>query len=431
MAAKSDSIGSLPLLGCIADDFTGATDMANTLVKNGMRTVQLLGVPDSATPVPDADAIVVALKSRTIPPAEAVEMSVAALDWLRKAGVRQYFFKYCSTFDSTEQGNIGPVAEALLDRLGADFTIACPAFPENGRTIYQGHLYVGDVLLSDSSMRNHPLTPMTDSNLVRFLGKQTAGPVGLVPFSAVDSGAEAVRGAFDDARSSGTRIAVVDAVTDRHLQVIGEACRDVALMTGGSGVAMGLPENFRRAGDLPENSRADELPPIAGAEAVISGSCSPATLGQVERMKAACPVFVIDPLALAEGRDLVSEALDWATPKLGRDRVLISASAPPDQVAEVQQRLGVAEAGELVERAFASIAVQLADSGVRRLVVAGGETAGAVVGALGIRALRIGREISPGVPCTVAIGEPNMALALKSGNFGGPDFFAEALDIMP
>lgn len=423
--------GGAPLLGCVADDFTGATDLANTLVRNGMRTVQLLGVPDAATPVPEADAVVVALKSRTVPVADAVARSTAALDWLRAAGAEQFFFKYCSTFDSTEKGNIGPVAEALLARLGGRFTIACPAFPENGRTVYRGHLFVGDLLLSDSSMRNHPLTPMTDANLVRFLGCQTKGRVGLVAFPTVAAGAEAIRAAFRKLEEDGTGIAVVDAVTDRDLAAIGEACAGLALVTGGSGVALGLPENFRRRGRLAGDRVADAVPSVAGAEAVISGSCSPATLDQVARFAENGPVFLIDPLALAEGRDLVEEALQWARGRSGKGPLLVSASAPAEKVAEVQKRLGAMAAGELVERALADIAVGLVAAGVRRLVVAGGETAGAVVGALGVRGLRIGREIAPGVPCTVSLGDPPMALALKSGNFGDADFFVKAFRTMP
>jgi len=421
---------SAPLLGCVADDFTGATDLANTLVKNGMKTVQLLGVPETATPVPEADAVVVALKSRTIPPAEAVAQSVAALDWLKAAGARQFFFKYCSTFDSTEKGNIGPVAEALMARLGTGISIACPAFPENARTIYKGHLFVGDLLLSDSSMRSHPLTPMTDANLVRFLGRQMQGKVGLVPFATVAAGAGAIRDSFRRLEAERFRMAIVDAVTDYDLTAIGEACAELALITGGSGVALGLPANFRRQGLLAADRAADALPAVVGTEAVISGSCSPATLGQVARMQETCPSFAIDPLALADGRDQVAEALEWARGYLGKTPVLVYASASAETVARVQKRLGVMAAGELVERALAGIATGLAAAGVRRLVVAGGETAGAVVGALGVRGLAIGREIDPGVPCTVSLGETPMALALKSGNFGVTDFFLKALRTM-
>jgi len=421
--------GAAPLLGCIADDMTGATDLANTLVRQGMRAVQMIGVPE--TPPPDADAVVVALKSRTVPAAEAVALSTAALGWLRQAGAHQIFFKYCSTFDSTDAGNIGPVADALRAALGADFTIACPAFPENKRTVYQGHLFVGRQLLSDSPMRDHPLTPMTDANLVRVLGRQTNAPVGLVPYETVRRGAAAVAAAFADLRRDGHAYAVVDAIEDEHLRTIGAACADLTLVTGGSGVALGLPENFRRRGRLPARGPADALPPVGGAAAVLAGSCSPATLAQVAEMKRTRPAFALDPLALAAGRDLAGEALAWARQRLGPEPVLIYSSAPPDEVGRVQRELGREHAGALVEAALARIAAGLVAAGVRRLVVAGGETSGAVVQALGVRALRIGPQIDPGVPWTLSLGEPAIALALKSGNFGAPDFFAKAFGMLP
>ncbi|MBM3518668.1 MAG: four-carbon acid sugar kinase family protein [Alphaproteobacteria bacterium] len=417
------------LLGCIADDSTGATDLANTLVKQGMRTVQLIGVPDSARP-PDSDAVVVALKTRTCSPAEAVARSRAALSWLKRAGSRQFFFKYCSTFDSTAQGNIGPVAEALMADLGGGVTIACPAFPTNGRTVYNGYLFVGEVLLSESPMRHHPLTPMTDANLVRVLQAQSAGAVGLVPRPVVARGAEAVVTALAVQADGGHYCAVVDAIDDGDLLTIGEACRDLTLVTGGSGVATGLPENFRRRRLLREQA-ATPLPTARGAAAVLSGSCSAATLEQVRRMGEQTPAFMIDPLVLAARPDIVDAAIAWARPRLAGGPLLIYASAPPEQVARVQAELGRERAGALVERAIAAIARELVGAGVRRLVVAGGETAGAVLAALGVRGLRIGPEIDPGVPWTESIGEPPLALALKSGNFGGPDFFAKALRMLP
>jgi 3-dehydrotetronate 4-kinase len=419
------------LLGCIADDLTGATDLANTLVRQGMRTVQVIGVPDADAPLLDADAIVVALKSRTIPAAEAVAMSRAALDRLRTAGGRQFFFKYCSTFDSTDEGNIGPVADALLADLGESFTIACPAFPENQRTIYLGHLFVGRMLLSDSSMRNHPLTPMTDSNLVRVLGRQTKAKVDLVPFAVVNQGAQAIAADFARLRAAGVTHAIVDATEDRHLLEIGAACAEMKLITGGSGIALGLPENFRRQGLLSTVDAADALPKVAGKEAVIAGSCSAATLLQVEQMKRSRPAFAIDPVALASGEDVAGRALAWAREQLAGGPVLIYASAPPEDVARAQQQLGRERAGALIEHALAEIAAGLVAAGVRRLVVAGGETSGAVVQRLGAKALRIGPQIDPGVPWTVSIGEPALALALKSGNFGTPDFFTKAFAMLP
>jgi len=236
------------LLGAIADDFTGATDLCNTLVRRGMRTVQLIDVPAPETNILDAEAVVVALKSRTTPAAEAIEKSLAALAWLRGAGARQLLFKYCSTFDSTDAGNIGPVAEALMEALGTDFTLYCPAFPENGRTIYLGYLFVGDVLLSESGMRDHPLTPMRDPSLVRVLKRQCRGNVGLVPQYGVARGPVTIRDAFASLRKAGFRHTIVDAIEDHDLEVIGEAAADFQLITGGSGIALGLPENFSPSG---------------------------------------------------------------------------------------------------------------------------------------------------------------------------------------
>ena len=419
------------LLGAVADDLTGATDLCNTLVAGGMRTVQVIGVPRTDAAVPEADAVVVALKSRTVAPAKAVRESRAALAWLRQGGARQVFFKYCSTFDSTPRGNIGPVADALLDDLGADLTIACPAFPTNGRTVYKGHLFVGDVLLGNSGMRDHPLTPMRESDLVAVLGAQTPRKAGLVEHATVRRGAPAIRKALDGLRAAGVRHAVVDAIADRDLAAIGKACAGLPLVTGGSGVAMGLPANFRESGLLGEAGEAAALPAASGHAAVIAGSCSPATLGQIERMAASCPSFFVDADALAARRRVSAEALAWAAPRLAAGPVLIYASAPPARVRRIQKSLGAAKAGAMIERCLARIAKGLVDAGVGRLVVAGGETAGAVVGALGVPALRIGAEIDPGVPWTMSTGRPRLHLALKSGNFGGPDFLTRAFDVLP
>ncbi|MBL8704393.1 MAG: four-carbon acid sugar kinase family protein [Rhodospirillales bacterium] len=416
------------LLGCIADDLTGATDLALMLARNGLRTVQTIGVPDGAAP--DAEAIVVALKSRTNPARDAVAQSLAALRWLKSSDARQIFFKYCSTFDSTPEGNIGPVADALLDALGSDFTIFCPAFPANQRSIFLGHLFVGQVLLSDSGMRHHPLTPMTDSNLVSVLAQQTRHKVGLVPFAEVEAGPDAVRAAFARLRQAGVRHAVVDAVSDKHLMTIGEAVAELALVTGGSGVAMGLPGNFRRQGLAPARATGSDLPPGRGHAAVLAGSCSTATLGQIEAMRATHPALAIDVLEIAAGKDVAGAALSWATPKLGKEPVLIYASQPPEAIRAIQEKLGRAQSGEMVEHVMAKIATGLVAAGVGRLVVAGGETSGAVVTALGVRTLQIGPEIDPGVPWTAALDGPRIALALKSGNFGGRDFFTKAFTVL-
>lgn len=427
------------LLGCIADDFTGGTDLAGMLVKAGMRTVQLIGVPDGPVPE-DVDAVVIALKSRTNPAEEAVAESLAALRWLQQAGCRQFYFKYCSTFDSTPRGNIGPVAQALMAALDTSFTIACPAFPVNGRTIYKGNLFVGDTLLSESGMRNHPLTPMTDSNLVRVLQQQTTQQVGLVDYAHVGQGAAAIAARFALLREQGCGMAIVDALTNADLEAIGEACTSMPLVTGGSGIALGLPENFRRQGLLAGGAAASALPATGGLRAVISGSCSVATQKQVAWMRKSHPSFHIDPLRLARGEDVVAAVLDWAGSHLHKHPVLVYATAAPETVRQVQAELGVEQAGSMVEEALAGIARGLVKLGVGQMIVAGGETSGAVVKALGVQGLRIGPEIDPGVPWTVTLANSStapmalkapLALALKSGNFGTEDFFTKAWSALP
>jgi uncharacterized protein YgbK (DUF1537 family) len=419
------------LLGCIADDFTGATDLAGTLVLEGMRSVQMIDVPAAPPESVDAEAVVIALKSRTIPAAEAVERSLAALDWLRAGGCRQFFFKYCSTFDSTDRGNIGPVAEALLDALGSDFSIACPAFPRNKRVIAKGYLFVGDVLLNESGMQDHPLTPMADPNLVRVLARQSRSDVGLVPFETVRRGPDAIAAAFEALRAAGTRLAIVDALDDQGLRHIGRACAGLPLVTGGSGVAIGLPENFRAAGLLGAAGAADALPRIEGKAAIISGSCSRATNEQVRLAAEGIPAFRVDPIALGRGQDVAGAALDWADGRLAETPVLVYATAEPEAVRAAQAELGADKAGALVEDALSRVAEGLVEAGARLLVVAGGETAGAVVRRLGVGGLRIGPEIDPGVPWTVSLGDPPIALALKSGNFGAPDFFLKVFERLP
>jgi uncharacterized protein YgbK (DUF1537 family) len=350
---------------------------------------------------------------------------------LRDAGCRQFFFKYCSTFDSNDRGNIGPVAEALMDAVETDFTIACPAFPANGRAVFRGYLFVGDVLLHESGMRHHPLTPMTDANLVRVLQRQCTRRVGLVRFESVRGGEAEIRRAFANARSGGVGVAIVDATSDSDLMAIGAACRDLPLLTGGSGIAMGLPVNFRSQGLLARDQPAGRLPRIEGLEAVVSGSCSPATERQVAHMRNFAPAFQIDPLRVASGADVVAEAVDWASGRLRSGPVLVYSTTDPSTVKKVQDELGAERAGALVESTLAAIACRLVDAGVRRLIVAGGETAGAVVGMLRLEGLRIGDEIDPGVPWTVSLGERPLALALKSGNFGTDDFFLKAWSRLP
>ncbi|ELQ15101.1 hypothetical protein A986_16426 [Pseudomonas fluorescens BRIP34879] len=415
-----------PLLGCIADDFTGATDLANMLVRGGMRTVQSIGIPsDEVAATLDADAIVIALKSRTVPSAQAVADSLAALEWLRAQGCEQIFFKYCSTFDSTAAGNIGQVSEALLKALDSDFTLACPAFPENGRTIFREHLFVQDQLLNESGMQHHPLTAMTDANLVRVLQSQSAQKVGLLRYDTIAQGVPKVRERIAELRAQGIGMAIADALSDQDLHTLGNACSDLPLLTGGSGLALGLPDNFRRAGKLRDFDPAS-LPTVPGGEVVLAGSASIATNGQVAAwIEAGRPALRIDPLALAAGEPVVADAVAFA---LGNPHtVLIYATSPPHELRAVQEQLGAERAGELVENALGEIAQALRQGGVRRFVVAGGETSGAVVTALGVHLLQIGAQIDPGVPATLSNTAEPLALALKSGNFGGRDFFDKAL----
>ena len=421
-----------PVLGVIADDTTGATDVASMLVRAGLRTVQWLGVPQGPVGSPvaalGADAVVVALKSRTTAAADAVAQSLAALHWLQAAGARRFYFKVCSTFDSTPSGNIGPVAEALMQALACPFTIACPAYPENGRSIYRGHLFVGDQLLSDSGMRQHPLTPMTDSNLVRVLQAQSLSRVGLLGHDDVAGGVDAARRRIAALQAEGVALAIADAVSNEHLRTLAAATIDLPLVVAGSGLALGLPPLYAERGWVTLNRSAARLDTQTGFAAVLAGSCSQATQGQVAQWRAAGrPALALDVRALAAGRPVVDEILAWAQPLLAAGPVLVHATVAPEDLQAVQGDLGAARAGDLVEAALGRIATGLVDSGVQRLVVAGGETSGAVVQALGVAQLRIGAAICPGVPWTQVLGRP-LWLALKSGNFGGPRFFEEALE---
>ncbi|MGJ7534963.1 MULTISPECIES: 3-oxo-tetronate kinase [unclassified Variovorax] len=418
------------VLGCIADDFTGATDLANNLVRAGMRVVQAIGVPEGPLDA-DVDAVVVALKSRTIAPAEAIEQSLDALRWLQAQGAKQIYFKYCSTFDSTPQGNIGPVTEALMDALQCDFTIATPAFPDNKRTVFKGYLFAGDVLLNESGMQNHPLTPMTDPNLVRVLQAQCKRKVGLIDYTVVARGATAIDERIAQLKAEGVSIAIVDAVSNDDLLRMGPALAKMPLLTAGSGVAIGLPANF----GLAPSSQASALPKAGGKTAVVSGSCSLATNRQVlDFIQRGGAAMAIDPLRIAAGVDVAAEALAWATPLIDKGPVLVYSTAEAGAVKSVQGRLGVEEAGAMVERTIAAIARGLVERGVHQLVVAGGETSGACVQALGIAQMQIGPQIDPGVPWCYARSdaapEAGVHIALKSGNFGSDDFFTKAFTVL-
>ena len=419
------------LFGVIADDLTGATDVAVNVRAAGLSVVQVTGVPRDELDPGGVDAVVIALKSRTIPAAEACALALASLDWLRRHGAERIYFKYCSTFDSTAAGNIGPVSDALADAIDAAIVPATPAYPRNQRTVYQGHLFVGDLLLSETGMRSHPLTPMTDANLVRVLQAQTPRRVGLVALRDVDRGAVGVQERLDALRALGCRHAIVDATDQRHLESLGSALLDYPLTTGGAGLASGIAMQLRQR----SHAGRAKLRPVEGPLVILAGSCSSATLEQLAALPADWPARRLDVPTLLEGAGEEARAVDWALGRLADAPTVISASVVPEELARIQQRYGRERSAEAVENAFRTIATALARHGVRRFIVAGGETAGAVVAALavdlGFQALAIGDEIAPGVPWTVSVdGEP-VALALKSGNFGGRDFFLRAAGVQP
>jgi uncharacterized protein YgbK (DUF1537 family) len=415
------------LLGAVADDFTGASDLANTLATGGMRTVQYVGVPARAADKA-VEAGVVALKSRTVPVKEAVAQSLASLDWLKAQGCRQFLFKYCSTFDSTKEGNIGPVAEAMLKALDAPRAVVCPVFPATGRTLFMGHLFVGDRLLSETGMRNHPLTPMTDPDIRRWLGYQTQGKVGLVPYAIVRQGREAIARALEAEAAAGRRLIVTDAVVDDDLRAIGAAIAGDRLVTGGSGIAIGLPENFRSQGLIGKDTAS--LPAIAGHGVVLSGSCSEASRRQAAAYLARHPGLSVTPAALLDGTLTVDGARQWIHEH--RDELpIVYSTAAPDEVKAAQDRYGREASAAAVEDFFGRLAASLAADGTRRIVVGGGETSGSVVTALGLNELRIGREIDKGVPALAANhAGGTIGLALKSGNFGSDGFYEKALGIL-
>jgi 3-dehydrotetronate 4-kinase len=414
----------MPLLGCIADDFTGGTDLANNLVRSGFRTVQTIGIPKSVKQLQKIDAAVVALKTRTCPVEQAIQESADALHWLESIGCRQFYFKYCSTFDSTPRGNIGPVIEVLLRELGASFTIACPAFPDNGRTVYRGHLFVHDQLLNESGMQHHPLTPMTDPNIVRVLAAQTNLSVDLIRLNLVREGEKAVSHAFGTRPSQTVTVSITDATSNDDLVVLAEAAKDLKLVTGGSGLALGLGKNF----GLQPGQAAQPIIP-SGRRAILAGSCSRMTLKQLEAAKKIYPHFRVAPEELAAQFDVTLERVrSWAKQhRSNPDPLLVYTSGSPDEIASNQKTLGIERAGQLCERFLAEVAESFVTDEISQLIVAGGETSGAVVTKLGLDLLRIGPEIAPGVPWTLASGPSReIALALKSGNFGSEDFFVNA-----
>ena len=412
-------------LGVIADDFTGATDIAGFLVANGLRTVQLNGVPPAGLDVA-AEAVVISLKSRSCPVEEAVSQSLASLEWLRARDCEGFFFKYCSTFDSTAKGNIGPVTDALLDALGQDFTVICPVLPVNGRTIYNGYLFVNGVPLAESGMRDHPVTPMRDSNLMRLMDAQSRGRTGNVNSSVMDAGPEAVRQALARLRAEGFRYAVLDALSDAHLMVMGQAVAGMRLVTGGSGLADGMA---RAWGGGDAAAAAAEGHPGSGRAVVLSGSCSQMTNAQVAAYRASAPALAMSVERCLSDAGYAGELSAWVLSQPAEGPApLVYATTDPAGLREVQARFGAGPASEAVERVFGDLAKRLEGAGFARFIVAGGETSGVVTQSLGISGFHIGPQIAPGVPWVRAIDRP-VSLALKSGNFGGERFFLEAQEM--
>ncbi|MFT6669335.1 MAG: hypothetical protein ACJAVZ_000788 [Afipia broomeae] len=420
-------------LGCIADDYTGASDLANMLTRCGLRTVQTIGVPDDALALPDVDAVVVSLKSRSIEASQAVARSREADKWLRARGATHVLFKICSTFDSTDAGNIGPVMDALRADSGDAIVLVTPAFPGTGRTVYQGNLFVGSVPLNESPLKDHPLNPMHDSNLVRVLARQSKSKVGLVDLATVAKGAEAIRAKLIDFAKQGIGAAIIDAVFDPELEIIGQVALDHRLSVGASGMGLGLARGLVASGRVSAASASANEKPIGGPVACLAGSCSQATLAQIAHAEKSMPVLRLDPEKIVAGSSEVQRALDWSREYLGKGPVLIASSSTPDQVSALQARHGRDAAGHAIEQAMAAISEGLVAAGVRRLVIAGGETSGAVVDRLGIPAFLVGPEIAVGVPVLRCVGwsKGDAVTALKSGNFGGPDFFNDAIRLMP
>jgi 3-dehydrotetronate 4-kinase len=421
-------------LGCIADDYTGASDLANTLTRCGLRTVQTIGVPSDDLALPDVDAVVVSLKSRSIEAGLAVSRSRAAEKWLRGRGADHVLFKICSTFDSTDAGNIGPVMDALRADSGDTMVLVTPAFPETGRTVYMGNLFVGSLPLNESPLKDHPLNPMHDSNLVRVLARQSKTKVALVALADIARGPDAVRARLADLSGKGFGAVIADAVFERDLETIGTVALDHRLSVGASGLGLGLARAL--VGSRKINANAPDAAAVAavgGPAACLAGSCSQATLQQIASAEKVMPVLHLDPDRVVAGKEEARRALAWARERLGEGPILIASSSTPDQVAALQARHGRDAAGQAIEQAMADIAEGLVvQSGVRRLVVAGGETSGAVVDRLAIPGFLVGAEIAAGVPVLRAVGakDGDMLLALKSGNFGGPEFFTDALKLM-
>ncbi|NBI42431.1 hypothetical protein GVX76_02820 [[Haemophilus] felis] len=408
------------MLGIIADDFTGASDIASFLVENGLNTIQMNGVPSSPLTT-KVDAIVISLKSRSNPGGDAIAQSLNALDWLKTNGCDQFYFKYCSTFDSTEKGNIGPVTDALLDQLEENFTIICPALPINGRTIFNGYLFVGQALLNESGMQNHPTTPMKDANLVRLMDKQAKGKTGLVSYVDLMKGADFVKERFATLRQQGYRYAVIDSVDNSQLAVLAEAIADFKLVTGGSGLAAYMAARLSKG-----QKSTNALVPNKASSVVLSGSCSVMTNKQVAQYAKKAPHIYLDVEQSLSNPQYAEELTQWVLNHIDHEFApMVYATVAADKLKEIQQTFGAEKASQAIEHTFAKLAQNLYQAGVKNFITAGGETSSIVVQQLGFSGFHIGKQIAPGVPWLKAL-ESDVYLALKSGNFGDEEFFTVA-----
>lgn len=414
-------------LGVIADDFTGATDIASFLVENAMRTVQVNGVPQEALDI-EADAIVVSLKSRSCAVDEAINDSLNALTWLKAQGCQQFYFKYCSTFDSTEQGNIGPVTDALMAELGQSFTVVCPALPVNGRTVYKGNLFVFDQPLHESGMRHHPVTPMRDSNVLRLMEKQSQGKSGLVNHQVIEQGVEAVQSQLAQLQSQGVNYAVLDTTTMDQLETLGRAVQSMTLVTGGSGLAAGLAKAWGRQKAQAQAAVSSGQPSQQPA-VILSGSCSEMTNRQVAYYQSLAPHFALEVTQCFDNPDYAQQVASWVLEhQTGQYAPMVYATADPQTLERIQQQYGAQASSEAVEGFFSLLAHLLKEQGIVNFIVAGGETSGTVTQSLKVSGFHIGPQIAPGVPWVKAV-DGGLSLALKSGNFGDEHFFKTAQDL--
>ena len=420
------------ILGIIGDDFTGSSDIANNLKKSGMQVSMYAGIPplNKKTSLTNADAAVIALKTRTIPINDAVSESLKALEWLKNAGCSQFIFKYCSTFDSTKEGNIGPVTDAIMEELNVDFTIACPSFPDAGRTVFCGHMFVNGKPLNESGMEKHPLTPMIDNNLIRWLNFQTKHNVGLIDYETINCGVKSVTNKVNILKNEGYKYAIVDTINNDNFDVICNGVKDLQFLTGGSGIALGLPKIYKKEGLLSDEEF--QIPENSTNAIILSGSCSSATLNQIEVYKKENPSYFISADEVMNNENLIEDVIKWIKNNETLSPLIYS-SADPKIVKEKQTRYGQEILANKIESFFEKLSNKLLNHTFGIFISAGGETSGAVVNGLGLQEFKIGQEISHGVP---ALWSPNsncnkpVSVTLKSGNFGQIDFFKRALQIL-